>query len=163
MSLLPKDPAPGALARCWRTPERGCQRPGHMLSRGLRIKWTELIGNEILPTHGCQDGGKGLVRIAPGSSFFRLVVSPLQSGVVGPYPVRGMWFPSLLPLERTGLYPVFWVITGGLWYPGYKTQTVGPEPSVKRVAVVVHSTEGRIVTHMSLWVPPRDSVVRPWG
>jgi hypothetical protein len=70
MSLLPKDPGSGALARCWRTPQHGYQRPEHVLSRGLRIKWTELIGNEILPTHGCQDGGKGLVRIAPGSSFF---------------------------------------------------------------------------------------------
>jgi hypothetical protein len=29
---------------------------------------------------------------------------PLQPGVVGPYSVRGMWFPSHLPLERTKSY-----------------------------------------------------------
>jgi hypothetical protein len=40
--------------------------------------------------------------IAPGISPFRLVTSLLQPGVLGLYPVRGVWFPSCLPLEGTG-------------------------------------------------------------
>jgi hypothetical protein len=36
----------------------------------------------------------GLVR-------FRLVAPPLHPGVIGPYPVRGVWFSSHLPLEGT--------------------------------------------------------------
>jgi hypothetical protein len=36
-----------------------------------------------------------------GLVLFRLVVPPLQPRVVGPYPVRGVWFPNRLPLEGT--------------------------------------------------------------
>jgi hypothetical protein len=43
------------------------------------------------------------------------------------------------------------------------TPAVAPEPSVERVAEVIHSMGGRIGTHMSLLVLPQDSVVRPWG
>jgi hypothetical protein len=32
---------------------------------------------------------------------FRLVAPPLRPGVVGPYSVRGVWFPSRLQLEET--------------------------------------------------------------
>jgi hypothetical protein len=35
-------------------------------------------------------------------NFFRLVV-PLQSVVMGSYPIRSVWFPNHLPLERTEL------------------------------------------------------------
>jgi hypothetical protein len=34
-------------------------------------------------------------------------VPPRQAGVVGPYPVWGIWVSSRLPLEGTGLYPDF--------------------------------------------------------
>jgi hypothetical protein len=37
-----------------------------------------------------------------GLVLFRLVAPPLQPGVVGLYPVWGVWFPSHLPLEGTG-------------------------------------------------------------
>jgi hypothetical protein len=37
-----------------------------------------------------------------GIDLFRLVVPPLQPGVVGLYPVRDVWLPSHLPLEGTG-------------------------------------------------------------
>jgi hypothetical protein len=40
---------------------------------------------------------------------------------------------------------------------------VGWSRSVERVVGAVHSTGGRIGTHMLLWVPPRDLVVRTWG
>jgi hypothetical protein len=30
-----------------------------------------------------------------------MLVPPLQPRVVGPYPLRGVWFPSHLPLEGT--------------------------------------------------------------
>jgi hypothetical protein len=92
-----------------------------------------------------------------------LVVPPLQSVVVGPYLFRGAWFPSHLPLEGTGLIQIFWVVTGNPWYPWYKDQTVATETSVERVARAVHLMVGRISTDILRWVPPRDSVVTPWG
>jgi hypothetical protein len=61
------------------------------------------------------------------------------------------------------LYPDLWVIISGPRYPGYKTLTVAPEPSVERAAKTILSTGGRIGTHMLLWVPSWDSVVRPQG
>jgi hypothetical protein len=91
------------------------------------------------------------------------VIPPLQPGVGRPYQVQGIWFLSHLLLEGTGPYPNFWAIIGDLWYLGYRTPTVASKPSVKRVAGFVYSMGGRIGTHMALWVPPQDSVVRPWG
>jgi hypothetical protein len=44
-------------------------------------------------------------QIPSGSSFFRLVVSPLWPKVVVPYLVCSIWFPSHLPLEETRSYP----------------------------------------------------------
>jgi hypothetical protein len=43
------------------------------------------------------------------------------------------------------LYPEFWVVIGGPWYPGYITLTLAPEPSVERVARVGHSIVGKQV------------------
>jgi hypothetical protein len=40
------------------------------------------------------------MRITAGSSFFWLVVPPLQPRVVVSYPVRGTWFPSHWSLEK---------------------------------------------------------------
>jgi hypothetical protein len=53
-----------------------------------------------------------------------------------------------------------WVITDGPQYPRYRTPIVAPEPSVEWVVRAVHSTGGRISTHMLLWAPQRDSVLR---
>jgi hypothetical protein len=39
----------------------------------------------------------------PRFSSFKLVVPPLQPGLVGPNPIWGMWFPNDLPLE--GIVP----------------------------------------------------------
>jgi hypothetical protein len=44
-----------------------------------------------------QTGGKILTLV-----LFRLVGPPLQPGVVGPYLVRGVWFPSRLLLKEIG-------------------------------------------------------------
>jgi hypothetical protein len=96
-----------------------------------------------------------------GIGLFRLVGSPLQPGVVAPYLVQGAWFPSHLPLEGTGrIYS--WVITGDP-VPRVQEPIVALEPSVKRVAMAIHSTGGRIGTYILLWVPLLDSVVRSWG
>jgi hypothetical protein len=88
---------------------------------GIRQTW--LIGGEILPTHGYRDGRKDWCGLLQGLALFRLVVPPLQPGVVGPYPIQDTWFPSHLLLEKTGSYLDFFVITGDLQYPGYKTPT----------------------------------------
>jgi hypothetical protein len=40
-------------------------------------------------------------RLLLGLDLLRLVAPPLQPGVVGPYPVWGVWFPSRLTLEGT--------------------------------------------------------------
>jgi hypothetical protein len=98
------------------------------------------------------------------SSFKMAVPPPLHPGVVGPYPVHGTWLPSRLPLGgNRDVFKFVWVITGGPWYPGYRTPTVAHEPSVERVVRVVHSLGGRSGTLMSLQVLLRDSMVRPWG
>jgi hypothetical protein len=52
-----------------------------------------------------------------------LEVPPLQPRVVGPYPIRGAWFPSHLPLEGTSHIWSFWAITSGPRYLGYNTLT----------------------------------------
>jgi hypothetical protein len=49
-----------------------------------------------------------------------------------------------------------WAITDAPRYPGYKTPIVAPEPFIEWVARAVHSTEGKISTHMLLWVPSQD-------
>jgi hypothetical protein len=92
-----------------------------------------------------------------------LVVAPLQPGVVEPYPVWGRWFSSHLLLEGTMTYLNFLAITNDPRYPGYKILIVAPKPFVERVERAIHSTGGKICTHMSLWVPLRVSEVRPWG
>jgi hypothetical protein len=91
------------------------------------------------------------------------VVPLLQPEAVGPYPVRGPWFPSHLLLERTRLYLDLLARNWWAMVPRVQDPTVAPKPSVERLAGVVRSTGGRIGTDMSLWVSPRDSVVRPWG
>jgi hypothetical protein len=49
-----------------------------------------------------------------GLVHFKLVVPPLQAGVVGPYLAWGAWFLSHLPLEETGSYPD---LLGRNWRP----------------------------------------------
>jgi hypothetical protein len=39
--------------------------------------------------------------------LFRCVAPPLHPGEVGPYSVRGVWFASHLPLERTSCIQIY--------------------------------------------------------
>jgi hypothetical protein len=79
--------------------------------------------------------------------------------------ISGMGCSVLLPSAARGnwSYPDFWAVICGPWYHGYRTPIVAPEPFVERVVGAIHSTGGRIGTHMLLRVPLRDSVVRPCG
>jgi hypothetical protein len=74
-------------------------------SRGKRR--SRLTSGEILPARDYRDGGSVLARITLEFGFFRLVVPHLQPGVVGPYPVWGVWFPSRFSLEGTGCIQIF--------------------------------------------------------
>jgi hypothetical protein len=66
---------------------------------GRRVGQT---GGEILPARIYQNEEERWRGLLPGSVLSRLVAPPLQTGVVGPYPVRGVWFPSRLLLDGTG-------------------------------------------------------------
>jgi hypothetical protein len=79
--------------------------------------------------------------------------------VVGSYLVRGVWFPNRFATGGNWSYPDYWSVTGDPRYPGYKTPTVTPEPSVERVAGPSRLTDGRIGTHMILWGTLQDSEV----
>jgi hypothetical protein len=74
--------------------------PGPVLSRGGM--WVRRTGGKILPAHVYHSEEERLPELLLGLVYFRLVVPPLQPRVVGPYLVRGVWFPSRLLLEGTG-------------------------------------------------------------
>jgi hypothetical protein len=57
---------------------------------------------EILPANDYRNEEERWCRLFLCSLLSRLVAPPLQLGVVGPYPVQGLWFPNRLPLEGTG-------------------------------------------------------------
>jgi hypothetical protein len=48
------------------------------------------IGGKILPSHVCHNEEERWCVLLPGSALFRLMAHPLQPGVVGSYPVRGV-------------------------------------------------------------------------
>jgi hypothetical protein len=73
----------------------------------MRGVYGEQTCTEILPVRGYRDGREGRFESFSGPVLFRFVVPPLQSEVVGPYPVWCAWFPSHLPLERTGCIQIF--------------------------------------------------------
>jgi hypothetical protein len=58
-------------------------------SQGLRIRLDGLIAGKIMPAHGYQNGGSDWCGLLPSRVLFRLVVPPLQSGVMEPYLVCG--------------------------------------------------------------------------
>jgi hypothetical protein len=62
---------------------------------------------KILLTYDYQDRGTYWCKLLPSLILFRLVVPPLQSGVVAPYLVQGAWFPSRLPQEGTSRIQIF--------------------------------------------------------
>jgi hypothetical protein len=129
----------------------------------MRVRLTGMSGGKIMPASWLPRWEKRLVRITPGSSFlgwWSLLFSQewwdhIWYGILGS--------PAICQWRELVRIEIFWVVTGGPQYSGYKTLIVAPEPSVELVGRVVHSTVGRMGTHMSLRVPPWDSMVRPWG
>jgi hypothetical protein len=65
--------------------------------------------------------------------------------------------------RELGHIQICWAVTDGLWYLGYSTLTVAPDPTIEWVTRAIHSVGGRSSTHRSLRVLTRDLVVRPWG
>jgi hypothetical protein len=55
------------------------------------------------------------------------------------------------------MYPGYWDITGDPRYPGYRTLTIAPEPSIEWVAVADRLSDDRMGTHMIPWGLPQDS------
>jgi hypothetical protein len=66
---------------------------------------------------------------------------------MGPYPIRGTWLPSHVPLEGTEPYSDF--LDHNRWPAvlGAQDPDSSPEPSVEWVGGAVHLTGGRIGTH----------------
>jgi hypothetical protein len=73
--------------------------PGSVPGQGGRWSWQ--LGGEILLAHVYYNEDERWCRLLLGLVLFRLVAPLLQPGVVGPYLVRGVWFPSHLLLEGT--------------------------------------------------------------
>jgi hypothetical protein len=81
--------------------------PGLIPSQGER--WNGQT-SEILHAHVYRNEGKRRCGLLLGLDVFRLVAHPLQSGVVGTYPVWGVWFPNqsstLLTPCNTSFYSI---------------------------------------------------------
>jgi hypothetical protein len=73
----------------------------------MRRIYNGQAGGEILPVCGYHDQREDRYGLLSGQNIFRLVVPPLQTGVVGPYLVRGTWFSSHLPLEGISRINIF--------------------------------------------------------
>jgi hypothetical protein len=93
--------------------------PGFVPSWVTGRSYSRQEGGEILLVCGYHDGREVRYGSGPGLVMFRLVVYPLQPGVLGLYLIWGAWFPSRLPLEKTGTYLEFWVAHG--------TRVTGPQ------------------------------------
>jgi hypothetical protein len=63
--------------------------------------WVGQTGGKILPAHVYRNEEERWFRLLLGSVLSRLVAPPIQPGVVGSYPVRGVWFPGHLLWEGT--------------------------------------------------------------
>jgi hypothetical protein len=92
----------------------------------------------------------------------RIALRSISFYVCGPSPsarsggtISGMGYLVPQPFGAGGNWAVskfVFSITGDPRCPTYKTPIVAPEPSVERMAEAVHSTGGRIGTHISLRV-----------
>jgi hypothetical protein len=94
-----------------------------MLSHGARISYDGLTGGKILPTHGHLDREKDWFELLLGLVLFRLVVPPLQPGVVGTYPVWVFDSLAVYCWREMGHIQIYWAITNKPRYPGYRTLT----------------------------------------
>jgi hypothetical protein len=94
-----RDPNADGAHPLLKAPRRGDWLPGPVSDRGGRQNG--LTGGKILHAHVYRNEEKRRCGLLPGLVLLRLVAPPLQLGVVGPYLIRGVWFPSRLLLEGT--------------------------------------------------------------
>jgi hypothetical protein len=85
---------------------------------------------------------KGLVWMSSGLVLFSLVVPHFQTGVVGSYPIRSIWFPSHLLLEGTGSYPDFLGLNRWPMVPRVQDPDSSPR-TFRRVGSQSYSLDGR--------------------
>jgi hypothetical protein len=88
MPLLRQTPVLGKTYPILEDPVWGDWMPGPILDRGGR--WAGQTGCKILHAHIYRDEEKCRCVLFLGLVLFRLVAPPLQLGVVGPYPIRGV-------------------------------------------------------------------------
>jgi hypothetical protein len=100
MALPSMDPSTTVISQYWRVSGRDCRGP--VLCRVTRRLYSGQTCGKILPVYDHHDGREDRFGSLLSSILFRLVAPPLQLGVVGPYRIRGTWFPSCLPLVGTG-------------------------------------------------------------
>jgi hypothetical protein len=148
MVLLPDVSALVALTRYRRTPGHGCWGPGHVLSWVTRRSYSRVTRGETLLNHGNRIWRKVRYRSSLG-----LVFSGWWSLVFSQEWWDYTWYEvsdslAICRSRESVCVQIFWVITSGLWYPGYRTPTVAPEPSIEWSARAVHWMGGRIGTHM---------------
>jgi hypothetical protein len=86
MALLPEDPALADLFGTEKTPRHVYRGLGFVSSRVTRMSYSRQTSGGIMFVHGYQDGRDDWYGLGPSLVPFRLVVPPLQLGVVGPYP-----------------------------------------------------------------------------
>jgi hypothetical protein len=96
---LPLCEIPGlvVLIHCWKPPSVHDRRPESCLGRGGRRDGQ--TGDKIQFVCAYHRVEKWRHGFPPGLILFRLAAPPLQTGVVGPYLVWGIRFPSRLLLE----------------------------------------------------------------
>jgi hypothetical protein len=92
MPPLPETPVRGKIYVILEAPGWSDWMPGPVPGRGGR--WVRQTGSKILPAHVYHNEEERWCRLLLGSVLFRLVAHPLQPGVVGPYLVHVVWFPS---------------------------------------------------------------------
>jgi hypothetical protein len=95
-----QDPGADRAYPLLKAPGQGDWMPRPIPGRGGRRN--EQPGCEIVPAHVYHNEGRRRCGLHPGLVLFKLLAPPLQPRVVGPYPVRGVWFPIRLLLEGTG-------------------------------------------------------------
>jgi hypothetical protein len=100
MSLLPKTPTPDKIYLILEALGWSNWMSGPIPSQGGRR--ASRTCDKILPAHVYHNEERQRHGLFSGLVLSMLVVRPLQPGVVGPYPVRDVWFPSHLLLEGTG-------------------------------------------------------------
>jgi hypothetical protein len=83
-----------------------------------------------------------------GLALFRWVTPPLQPRVVGPYPIRDVWFPSRLSLEETDRIQKNLAVIDDPRYPRYFTLTSLLPIDTRDTSFSVMNTKTIFLTYM---------------